>query len=138
MDPVTVAAMIKAGSDIALTIFEKWSGQTGDQKTRAFVAQHYDLLRGLVSDNCMRILKRMEDGQNRSVGELLRVLYPSAEQLGTAENERLRSEFEYRLYFLTLAGLMIRPTREFYITEVGKYFVTQARERKDYFRVLFD
>jgi hypothetical protein len=136
MDAVVVSSMITAGAKIGTWLFDKWSGQPSDKEAQSFIDEHYDVLRGLTSDNCMRLLKRMEDGQNRSVDDLLAHLYPG-NALVSAEYGRLRSEFEYRLFFMSLAGLVIRPTREFYVTEVGKAFLNKARERRDYFKVLF-
>lgn len=138
MDAAVVAAMITAGTKISTSLFEKWSGQSEDQKTRDFVEQHYNSLKGLLSDNCVRLLKRMEDGQNRTASDLITHLYPEQAKNFSAELERLQSEFEYRLFFMSLAGVIIRPTREYCITEVGKAFLNSARERKDYFKVLFD
>jgi hypothetical protein len=70
MDATIVSAMIAAGTTIGTNIFEKWSGRT-EPKTQTFVDAHYNTLRGLVSDNCMKVLKRLEDGQNRSTGQLI-------------------------------------------------------------------
>lgn len=138
MEPTSVAEMISAGSKIAGFLFDKWSGQKAESDVSAYVSEHYDTIRGLVSDNCMRLLKRLEDGQNRSAQELLPTVYSNFRDFEYEEIERLRSEFDYRLFFLALAGLITRPTREFYITTVGAEFVRQARERKDYFKALFD
>ena len=138
MEPMIVAAMISAGGKIVTSLFERWSGKTISQKTQDVLTQHYDTLKGLASDNCMRLMKRLEDGQNRSVDQLIIHLYPDYGGFSDAEKQRLRSEFEYRLFFLTLSGLVTRPTREYYITELGKAFVNEARSRRDYFNVLFD
>jgi hypothetical protein len=138
MDAAIVAGMITAGAKVGTWLFDKWPGQKIGDRTEKFISEHYDTLRGLSSDNCMRLLKRMEDGQNRSVEELFSHLYPDHESLNAKDRGRLRSEFEYRLFFMSLAGLLTRPTREFYITEAGKAFVTSARQRRDYFKVLFD
>jgi hypothetical protein len=138
MDATIVAAMISSGTQIATTLFDKWSGTTADTKIKAYADANYNTLRGLISDNCMRILKRLEDGQNRTRKQLRESLYPDlATSAAYSDVERLDSEFEYRLFFLTIIGVITRPTREYYITEVGKAFVSRAREKKDYFEVLF-
>lgn len=86
----------------------------------------------------MLLLKRMEDGQNHSIDELLGHLYPEYPKARHAERRRLRAEFEYRLFFMWLLGLLTRPIRQVYITEAGKAFVSLARERGQYSKVLFD
>ena len=138
MDAAVIAAMISAGTKVGMSLFEKWSGQTDDQKARRYARKHYDVLRGLTSDNCMLLLKRMEDGQNHSIDELLGHLYPEYPKARHAERRRLRAEFEYRLFFMWLLGLLTRPIRQVYITEAGKAFVSLARERGQYSKVLFD
>ena len=138
MDPAVIAAMISAGTKVGMSLFDRWSGRTDDQKARAFVEKHFDAFRKLTSDNCMRLLKHMEDGQNRTVAELIVHLYPEFKKFPVEEREHLRSEFEYRLFFMSLAGLITRPTRVFYITEAGKAFVNEARKRWEYSKVLFD
>src|SRR5438067_1727454 len=110
MNPTVVAAMISSGTKIAVSIFEKWSGMSSNQKTREFLVEHYDTLRGLASDNCMRVLKRLEDGQNRSTEQLLKLLYPDFASFNEGERARLQSEFDYRIFFLALAGVVTRPT----------------------------
>ncbi len=136
MEPAIVAAMISAGVKIGTWLFDKWTGQPSQRETIEYVTTHYNTLRALVTNNCMRILRRLEDGQNRSASALLEVLYPGLEQMGPEEAERLRSEFDYRLFFLALSGLITRPLREFYITPTGVEFVRQAREKRDFMEVL--
>jgi len=138
MDATVIAAMISAGTNIGMSLFGKWSGRTDDQEARRYARKHYRVLRGLTSDNCMRLLKRMEDGQNHSVDELLAHLYPEYPTTLRAEQKRLRAEFEYRLFFMWLLGLLTRPIRQVYITEAGKAFVSLARERREYSKILFD
>jgi hypothetical protein len=137
MDSVVVAAMITAGTKIGQSLLEKWTGKNAEKNTVDHVSAYYDTLHGLMSDNCMRVLKRLEDGQNRSVVELMKVIYPSFEELHHEEQRRLQSEFDYRLFFMSLSGLIIRPTREFYITATGAEFIRQAREKHQYMTVLF-
>ena len=136
MDATVIAAMISAGTQVGVSLFDKWSGRTDDQKARKYAKKHYDVLRGLTSDNCMRLLKRLEDGQNHSIDELLAHLYGEYPEARHAEQKRLRAEFEYRLFFMWLLGLLTRPIRQVYITEAGKAFVSLARERREDSKVL--
>ena len=133
MEPTVLAALIVAGSKLTVSVFERWSGHTSDSKTSDFVSKHYEPYRQLCSDNCMRLLKRMEDGQNHSFVDLLDLLYP---KLDSGQSDLLH-EFEYRLGFLALAGLIVQQSvqRVAYISKAGKAFVTLARERGDYFTV---
>lgn len=134
MDPAVTAALIGAAASIGTSIFEKWSGRKSvDEKTDRYVEEHYDEFRALLSDHCVRILKRMEDGQNHDSGELLRAIYPDP----TTDERKVGSEFEYRLRYMEIIGLITKPTSEYYITPIGMSFLRRARERRDYFRVLF-
>lgn len=129
--------MITAGSTTATWLFDKWSPAPPDQKVRDFVSKHYDVLRGLISNSCMKILRRLENGQNHSESELIVEVYPEYETMSRVEYDRLREEFKYRLYFMDLTGVIVRPTSEYYITGLGRAFINLARERKDYYDVLF-
>lgn len=43
MDAAVIAAMISAGTKVGMSLFEKWSGQTDDQKARRYARKHYDV-----------------------------------------------------------------------------------------------
>jgi hypothetical protein len=134
MEPTVLAALIAAGSKLTVSVFERWSGHTSDSKISPFVSEHYETYRQLCSDKCMRLLRRMEDGQYHSFVDLLGELYP---KLDSGQSDLLHHEFEYRLMFLALAGLIVQSEQKgaYYLTKAGKAFVTLARQRMDYFNV---
>ena len=135
MEPTIIAALISAAASIGTSIFQKWSGSRTplDLQTDKYVGQYYDEFRALLSDHCVRILKRMEDGQNHDAGELLGTIY--TDQIN--DERKVNSEFEYRLRYMEILGLITKPTSEYYITPIGMSFLRKAREKRDYFRVLF-
>lgn len=138
MDAAIVVAMIVAFKELTISLIDKFAGVTSKEKLRSFAEQHYETLKDVCSENCMRILKQMEAGQLRRSEELLKQVYPEWTHFGACEQKRLLCEFEYRLLFLALAGLIKGPTKEYRITDLGKTFVTLARQRKDYFSILCD
>jgi hypothetical protein len=135
MEPAVIAALITAAANIGKSIFEKWSGFKTpiDKQTDDYMERHYDSFRALLSDHCVLLLKRMEDGQNHDTGELMNVVYPNP----ISDELKFSREFEYRLRFMEVIGLITQPTSEYYITPVGVSFLRRAREKRDYFRVLF-
>jgi hypothetical protein len=140
MDATIVAAMISAGAKIAPWIYDKWSGAPrtpADEKIEGFVAENYDNLRALLTDHCVKVLKGMEDGQNHTLDELREYVYPNLNFQSYDDAGRFTKEFEYRLRYLQMVGVITQPTSEYYITKVGMTFLHTARIRRDYFRVLF-
>lgn len=139
MEAPILAAMITAGANLASTMFQKWSRKPAAEETAVqnFVGAHYDTLRALLSDHCVLILKKMEDGQNHDLAELRSWLYPDLALPSYEEQVLFEKEFEYRLRFMEAVGVITKPTSEYYITDVGMSFVQQARRNRDFFRVLF-
>lgn len=136
MEPAVVAAMISAFGSLGVKVFEKWGNaprSREDDRVDESVAEHYDTLRACLSDHCVAVLKRLEDGQNRSAMELVRVIYPSL----TDVTREFETEFDYRLRYMESLGVITRPTTEYFITPLGISFLGHARGRRDYYRVLF-
>jgi hypothetical protein len=140
VDPQIVAAMVSSIATLGTSVFEKWGRRPRaqiDTRVEERVDEHYDTLRALLTDHCVRVLKRMEDGQNHAPIELLRTIYLEVKEMGYEDVRRLEHEFEYRLRFLEVLGVVTRPTSEYFITTLGMTFLQKARDRRDYFEVLF-
>jgi len=141
MDPTIIASIISTAADVGIAIFEKWTSPESDakkiKKKTAFMKKHYNELRGMLSKNCMRVLKKMEDGQSRRVEELIVQVYSDFKGFGNEEKQRLKGEFEYRLNYMEQMGVIVKPKREYFITELGILFINVAREKKDYPEILF-
>lgn len=136
MEPAIVAAMITTGAKVGTWLFDKWTGQKAGKEVEGYVNSHYDTIRALLTNNSVRLLRRLEDGQNHRPAELISVLYPAMGQLKREQKDQLQSEFDYRLFYLALGGLITRPTREYFITPVGVEFLRQAREKRDFMEAL--
>ena len=135
--PEIVAALITSGSGLLPDIFKGKSGgpapQQGGSDQPPLV--HYDVLRSMLTDNCVAILRRLESGMNLPRSALVSVVYP---KLHEGEKKRLLTrEFSYRMDYLTLLGLISRVRSEYTITELGLAFLQEARIRKHYGKVLF-
>lgn len=136
MEPAIVASMINAFATIGTRVFEKWGNRPRSQEDERIderLEEHYDTLRACLTDHCVAVLKRLEDGQNRTASDLVGTVYPKLENL-TREFE---TEFDYRLRYMESLGVITRPTTEYFITPVGVSFLQKARSHRDYFRVLF-
>ncbi len=136
MEPAIIASMINAFATIGTRVFEKWSNRPRspeDDKIDERLEEYYDTLRACLTDHCVAVLKRLEDGQNRTAGELVGTIYPRLENT----TRELETEFDYRLRYMESLGVVTRPTTEYFITPLGVSFLQKARGRKDFFRVLF-
>ena|SRR5215213_4641847 len=139
LDPQIIAAMVSGIATLGGSIFEKWSGRTTrtDERLDEKLEDHYDTLRALLTDHCVLILRKLEDGQNRETGQIVPFVYPTLTFDNYEERVRFEKEFDYRLRFMAMIGVVTRPTSEYYITPLGMSFLRKAREKRDYYGVLF-
>jgi hypothetical protein len=99
--------------------------------------ERYASLYKVFSGGCVRILKALESGQVAHAYILRQWVYP---ELHLAENvaRAFEGELHYRLEYLRLHGVLdhVGPT-EFEITPLGRWFLEQARRKRDYPNELF-
>ena len=139
MDPTVIAAIISAAASMGTSIFERWSGKATkvDERLDQLVKGQYEKLRRFLTDPCVKILKRAEDGQNHDMSELRDLVYPNLTFSTVQQEMILDEEFSYRLRYLQLIGALTQAGNDYYITRIGMAFLREARERKDYFKILF-
>jgi hypothetical protein len=138
MEPTIIAAIISAGVKLASTFIEKWSStKTSDakqQKVDKWVKNNYEELKGSITGNCVKLLLAVEYGESFRVDDFRKILHP---QLTLNELEIVFDlEFQYRLEYLTLIGLLNKGMREYTISRLGASFLREARQRKDYIEIL--
>jgi hypothetical protein len=138
MDPQIIAAMIGGVATVGSSIFEKWRGKSDTREDAGLdekLDEHYDTLRALLTDHCVAILKRLENGQNHSPQQIIPFVYSQIQFPSHVEERYFETEFEYRLQYLTTVGVLTRPTSEYYITPLGMAFLRKAREKRDYYEI---
>jgi hypothetical protein len=139
MDPTVIAAIITAIASLGTSFSERFVGGSRqvDEKIFQIVKEHYDELRQHLTDPCVQILKKAEDGQNHNLEVLREAVYPN-QAFSSYQDERIfNSEFDYRLRYLQLVGVLAQVGGDYFITHTGMAFLRQAREKRDYFKILF-
>jgi hypothetical protein len=139
MDPVIISSIITAAASIGTSIFEGWSKSTKkeDEKLDKIITENYEKLRSHITDPCTRILKRSEDRQNHVLSDLRDAAYPEIKFSAYTDEKQYNEQFKYRLNYLQLVGVMFQAGGDYFITPLGMAFMREARNRKDYFDVLF-
>lgn len=99
--------------------------------------QRYASLYKVFSGGCVRILKALESGQVAHAYILRQWVYPEL-HLPEDVARVFEGELHYRLEYLRLHGVLdhVGPT-EFEITPLGRWFLEQARRKRDYPNELF-
>lgn len=141
MDPIVIAAIVNAAGGVATTMIKKWQGEkTRDNvqvKVDKVMKGQYDNFRKHLSNKCVEILLLTESGNNFRVQDLRQKTFPQLKINSTNTRDALDREFAYRLQFLAALGLLGQSQREYHITRLGASFLRAARDKKDYFDVLF-
>jgi hypothetical protein len=136
LDPTLAAALVTASGGIIANLVERlpWGGKKDPDEgpARVTIGKVYDKLRVQLTDNCAKVLLALEDGENKAPGQLVGQIVPRP------HSKKLVADFEYRLRFLCLLGLLTPVGgSEYAITKLGKAFLASARDRKDYSAVVF-
>src|SRR6266511_3617426 len=131
-DPTVIAAIITGAANIGKSIFERWSGASKnvDKRLDQFVEGEYDKLRRYLTDPSVSILKKAEDGQNHVLRDLRNFAYPNLSFSSPQEESQYDKQFDYRLRFLQLVGVLTQAVGDYYITPIGMAFLREARKRK--------
>ena len=139
MDPVVIASIITAAASVGTSIFEGWSKSSKkvDEKLDKLVTENYEKLRLHITDPCTRILKRSEDRQNHVLSDLREAAYPGTKFSAYTDEQQFDEQFKYRLKYLQLVGVMSQIGGDYFITPLGLAFLREARNRKEYFDILF-
>jgi hypothetical protein len=128
-----------AGSVLAkcLEVFTGAPDPKSQDQVREVMGETYDTLRGLMTDGCVKVLRRLESGSLLYPQMIRESLYPNIE-MPTEAMTFLDKEFGYRLEYLRQCGVLNQVAgREYGITRLGLAFLEEARRRKDYYQVLF-
>lgn len=117
-DPTVISAMISAIAPIGTSVFEKWGGASTQQvhQVDEKLVGAYDTLRAVLQNNSVRILRKLEDGQNRASSQLMDVISPNLARDKYDLRTALLHEIEFRLQVKETVGVITRPTSEYYIT----------------------
>ncbi len=145
IEPMITAVLTKAAGDLLSKVIDRWwpSGVkkeeiSADQDASSIMSKPgvYDALRRGLTDNCVHVLKFLEDGENRSVHQIREHLHPNLKFSAKAIRE-FDGEFYYRLEYLLNLGLLARAGSEYAMSRLGWAFVQEARSKKDYYKVFF-
>lgn len=140
MQAPIVAALITLGTNIAPTLFQKWSNAPktpAEVQGEEFVKQKYDDFRTLLENRSVRILVKLEDGQNRNLRQIRQLVLPDHAFRSREEEDQFDDEFAFRLKYLESTGMLTNPGGEYFITNAGMAFLAEARKRKDYYAEFF-
>lgn len=139
MDPVVISSIINAVASVGKSLFEGWSksSKKEDEKLDKIVKDNYEKLRIHMSDPCVRILRESEDRQNHDLRQLREAAYPGTEFSSSKDELLFNKEFDYRLKYLQIAGVLSQAGTDYFITPLGMAFLREARIKKNYFDILF-
>jgi len=141
MDPTIVAEIIKTAGKAATRMIQKWDGQpcnnSAQRRVDKVIKENYDKMRTNLTNKNVKILISAECGKNFQSKELREKIFPNLNFGSNLLKEQFDKEFEYRLSHLTTIGLLAKANGEYYITRLGASFIREARERKDYYELLF-
>lgn len=141
MDPTIIGAIIKTAGSIASQMLQKWDFKAAtdpaQKKVDKFVKSNYAKFQANLTKNCIKVLLITESGENFSVKELRKKVFPRLKFKQEKIERKYDKEFAYRLEFLTAMGILARAHREYHITRLGVSFLGEARKRKDYYEILF-
>jgi pimeloyl-ACP methyl ester carboxylesterase len=102
------------------------------QKYYAQKPYDYNKLQSVITPHSMQVIHTLEDGQPRHSREIWEKVF------GKEHQGREMEEFEYRLMYLAVNGLIERNSQDghaqqiYQITPLGKAFVDEARRRGHY------
>lgn len=137
-DLTLVAGIVQAAGTVLGAIIgrARTGSQDGQADASGIASKVYDQLRVAITDNCFRVLLLLENGDNQSVSDVADRLYPNARQSLGGYARQFEDELAYRLRFLCLLGLLTPVTSEFAITKLGRAYVAEARDQRDYGNLL--
>jgi hypothetical protein len=144
LETLIIPILAKASGKMLDKVIDRWwpskesTAKSVDKDAVAVLAKEdvYRALRGGLTDNCVRILKLLEDGENRRVAQIREYLHPNL-KVGAKNIQVFDAEFRYRLEYMLTIGLLARAGSEFAISRLGQAFIQRARSQKDYNKVLF-
>jgi hypothetical protein len=140
LDPTLAAGIVQAAGTVFGAVVGRvpFGSQTGeaDPKAKRIASKVYDQLRVEITDNSFRVLMLMENGDNQSASQVAVRLYPDVRRPLGEFSRQFDDELAYRLRFLCLLGLLTTVSSEFAITKLGRAYLTEARERRDYGNLL--
>jgi hypothetical protein len=87
----------------------------------------YDSLERVLTGGCVRALVVLSSQYNLAAEQVFDELYPALKQ--SADHSQLVHEFEYRLRFLSLLGVVNTVSSEFAITNLGLSFLREAQNK---------
>ena len=138
--PEIIASIVTAAGEFVTRLFGDYSANRSDQdvskRADKIIAESYEDLRRVLTDNSVRVLRCVMNGQNWRVSKL-RVAVHQNFQPEHSSVTLFDDEFQYRLKYLASLGLLFEVAggREYAITPLGMAFAQTAQKQKDYFQV---
>lgn len=103
-----------------------------DKGNEAVIDKVYPMLEGALSGGAVKTLVVLSSQYNLSREQIFDELYPEIKP--DSNHDRLLAEFEYRLRYLILLGLVTPVGSEYAITNLGLEFLRKAQDRPKYER----
>ena len=141
MEPSIILAVTAVAGNLlgkALELFAGNRDPASEAEVRQVAEEAYEPLKQNLSGGCVRVMKMLESGNLRYPHMLRKQFYPDVVDLSAEDMSKLDSEFRYRLEFLRQNGVVTQVAGgEYGITRLGLAFLSEARQRRDYYEELF-
>jgi len=132
MDPIITSSLIGAATSLFKTLIQTWGKDKASDKTQAKVEKwadkRFEDFEQALTVNCVKILSFLEYSSGLRLPEARAKLHPEL-MLPTNEMHLFDLEFEYRLEYLRLLGILNKGLREYRLTRLGAAFLAEARKR---------
>lgn len=131
--------LVLAGKNLFKIFIENWDRTYGEDRKqnriKKWLKRNYLKLSRHISVDCVKLLIVVEYGKKYKSKDYLKKIHPKL-KIRKKNLDILIREFEYRLNYLVLLGVLDKGPEEYSITRLGRAFLSTARARYAYPSVL--